>query len=133
MPLSPSAIDELLNELDCLEREQENIAKRIAAINLLVPTRPSQPSSEHIVPAGITPSNLHFMSSSENYGLRGAIKNALLTGPKPPGAVIHALTESSFKAFGKTPLDTRVYNELGRMKKAGLVKRDGEGRYALVS
>lgn len=48
-----------------------------------------------------------------------------------PAEVARALEAVGYKSVGKTPLTTRVANELFKMFQAGEVQRRGDGRYTL--
>lgn len=128
MALSPAVVQELTSELDSLERKKQDIDERIHAINLILrksPTPRRAPTLQFEEPSRYT------TTSSE--GLRGVLRGVLAKGALTPGDAIRAVRDVGFATSGKTPLETRVYNELGRMKKDGQVRRDSEGRYALAS
>jgi hypothetical protein len=113
-------IDERLGAIDVLLSEER--AEAPARQRLKRPERPRKVNQQISLPkmAGI------------GIGLREALRQALDgAGFKKPGDVIQALAENGFTVTGKTPLNTRVYNELKRMRNEGELDRDNDGRYAL--
>ncbi len=119
----PSLVRELTAQLHSLERERHDIDAQIAAIRVLLKRAPQRRAANHaqaLIPAP--------------QGLRDALRKLLSVRPHAPSEAIKALRKGGFESLGKTPFPTRVYNELGRMRRDGLIKeRDSEGRYALAS
>jgi hypothetical protein len=128
MALSPATLQDLTTELKSLEREKQDIDERIHAINLLL--RESH-THQQTLPIPLDEPKSRTTTGSD--GLRGMLRGVLAKGALTPGDTIRAVREAGFAAPGKTPLETRVYNELGRMKKDGQVRRDEKGRYELAS
>lgn len=149
MPLGHAAIQELTDELETLKRQRDEIDGRIGAIELLLrhparaavtrKRRATKPATRKLTKETalgrfVRPVTPPPKSSTQVGGLRAALKNVLASGPQVPRAVIDALKGSGYHSSGGiTPIETRVYNELHRMKRDGLAVRDAEGRYALAS
>jgi len=130
MPFSPTTIRELDSELVALAAERQRIDAKIAAIRALL----NQPPV-----AGRTPPTPKRQApiprKKGSSGLRDAIADALRADPSGASAadVVSAVSERGITVDGKTPLKTRVYNELHRMKKVKQAKRTADGKYLLSS
>jgi hypothetical protein len=129
MPLSPAVVKELTAEFETLVRRRQDLEERMNAIQLLLRRVTGARRLQTIPEVQMTITD----RPGSGGGLRDAIRSALEHGPLAPGQVIHVLKDRNFTMGGKTPFDTRVYNELGRMKKDGLVKRNASGGYALAN
>ena len=119
MPLSPSALAELRAELLGLEVERQNIDAKIAAINTMLATYGSRSSSLPTADRPPTPAG-----SGINTGFRDKVREMLRDRERSAAEVIKGLRDGGVQASGQTPLETRVYNELNRMKKTGAVVRN---------
>lgn len=157
MPLSQSAQDELRAELANIEtyRKQLNdrLDERAMAIRAILEpfavlppvAQPVTllPSSDSLKAAATVIESLRERldkatkppvlplsgpTKFANTGLRASIVEVLRAkGPLRAPAVAKVLEASGFANDSKTPLATRVYNDLWRMKEAGLVENhDGE-------
>jgi len=131
MALSQSASRELTAELKTLERQRQNLDQRIAAIRLL--TGVGALDVDHRLPFSFSAGEQATAVPADGVGLRAVIRTVLAGGHMAPSQVIVAVKESGYKHEGKTPLETRVYNELGRLKKEEAADRDEKGRYYLVA
>jgi hypothetical protein len=152
MPLSDAARDELLAELEYLEtlRKQfnEKLNARAQVIRAVLEPFdmgqttlpfPSVKSAGDTAPArdemrvGMTGvGGIGAVGSVAGHkfastGLRASILNVLKTrGPARAPNIASILAASGFENNSKTSLATRVYNDLWRMKEAGIVEnRDG--------
>lgn len=124
MSLRPSTLKDLSTEYQTLKRARQEIDERMNAIQLIIrkhrtQRRPIIHADEPVQP--------------EHSGLRAALRAALARGSISPRDAIKVVRENGFKATGKTSIEMRVYNELARMKKEGIARKDSEGRYALAS
>lgn len=111
MSLSDAVISELRAELEDLRVQEESIAQRLRAIRLLLGESTTQ--------------------SVESPPERGALKNAVLailrTHKKMKAAQVTTILRSrDYQVAGKTDLHHRVYNELFRLYKAGVVRRNDD-------
>lgn len=109
MSLSDAVMFELRAELEDLRAQEELIAQRLKAIRLLLGESTAQ--------------------SMEPSAGRGALKNAILailrTHKKMKAAQVTTILRSrEYQVAGKTDLHHRVYNELFRLYKAGVVRRN---------
>lgn len=132
MLLSHSAISELAIQRDSLIKEKADIEARLEAINLLIGRARL---SNHARPKTRKIKSTQIASKAVTPGasLRGAIKQALsgIAVDMKPGDIIRKLKTSGFQIHGKTPYETRVYNELKRMVREGLLVRNAQRQYAL--
>jgi hypothetical protein len=117
MPLSDAVIAELRAELEHLRAQEESIARRLKAIRLLL-GESEAPSME---------------STTERGALKKVILDILRTHRKMKAAQVTTILRSrEYQVAGKTDLHHRVYNELFRLYKAGVVRRnDGTGDFEM--
>jgi hypothetical protein len=126
MALRPSTLKDLTTEYEALKRQRQEIDARMNAILLIIRKRRTQPWP-------ISLSDESVQSPPSSSGLRAMLRATLVRGAMTPRDVIKAIRENGFKATGKTSIEMRVYNELARMKRDGLTRKDSEGRYTLTS
>lgn len=135
MPLSDSTLNEIRNELVGLHQVQAQVNDRIKALEaILTPldlgqgALPFQRVQGGTIPSGskvFPPSVTQTPSPYAGTGLRAAILDILRTlGPMRSPQVAKALGRLDFKNDSKTPLPTRVYNDLWRMSQKGTVLND---------
>lgn len=141
--LSPSALLEIRTELDALRAFEKKVAERIAALEAIqqpfdlaqgaLPLgRPS--NGTHVPMRGTATEVLRQMASKySSTGLRAAILDALRAGPMRAPQVAAILKDQGFTSDSPTPLTTRVYNDLWRMKEAGTLEGRPGGIFALKS
>ena len=146
--LSDGAIKELQDELLELYQLQVRVAERITAIDAVL-TPLDLGESNHlrgVVGAGsieaqgqvfapvVTPTIELPVRQPKRYadmGLRAAVLDALHQhGPKRSPEIAKILSEAGFENEGKTPLPTRVYNDLWRLSAKGKVTND-DGVFAV--
>jgi hypothetical protein len=133
MPFSESTLTEIRAELQTLHQIEVQIAERIKALEaILTPFDfgqaglPFQPPAT--APLAVALAEQVSVSDRAvvgiNTGLRAAILNVLkLRGPKRAPEVARILEQSGFDGSdSKTPLATRVYNDLWRMDGKGIVE-----------
>lgn len=134
MPLSPLVINELTQEREGLLKRRADIDARLEAIDLLVGNR-NRIVVPRVVRVKVLPKSHLPLGDGDVTGagsLRAAIRQTLSgAADMKPGDIIRSLRTHGFAIHGKTPYDTRVYNELKRMLKAGLLTRNDRGQYAL--
>lgn len=129
MPLSPSAIKELRAELSYIESMQEKYAARASVIKAVL--EPFDVGRVAGTPTTVeqqvvSPVPKAVGSKFASTGLRAAILNVLRLGPGRAPNIATILAQQGFKNDSTTPLATRVYNDLWRMKEAGIVEnKDG--------
>jgi hypothetical protein len=130
MPLSTSAIKEIDTELATLHRLQAEINDRIATLEAA--KKPFQFGQAAQTPLPLRAANGHggrvsetasvSPSASTNNGLRAAIIDVLREeGPKRAPEIAVVLETRGFSAGSTTPLSTRIYNDLWRLRKKDLV------------
>ena len=111
----------LRNERERLVQERDGLNQRIAAMDLLLDGPPVK-----LGPAGWAPSD-------EAGSVRDAIRAALRGDELSAKETIERVIAVGYTTDGVTPLKTRVYNELSRMKRDGLVERLPGKKYRMVS
>lgn len=130
MPLSRAFLDELQLELKGLHQLKVKIDERIRAIEaFMVPLDLGQVAlpflqgdNGHNAEHQPVQSRDATAGSSANNGLRKAILDTLRhNGPNRAPEVAKILKTKGFTNDSATPLSTRVYNDLWRMSKAGIV------------
>jgi hypothetical protein len=132
MPLSTSAINELSDERETLIRSKAEIEARLEAINLIVgqarriviPRNQLRKGRKAAVVKAVQP-------VTPAGSLRTAIRAVVSGVDLKPGDVIRRLRASGFQIHGKTPYETRIYNELKRMVREGILVRNAERQYTM--
>lgn len=134
MPLSKTTVAELTDELQQLERRKREIEERMGAIVLVLQGQRAAPP---VAPRRVL---LHDRIAAAQadpekaVGVRGHLKNALRQhGPMLPREAIVALEGANIQTTGKTTVALRIYNELHRMKRLEMVKKNSDGRYELTA
>jgi len=141
--LSPAAINEIRAELDRLRGTREKIDARIGVLEAVLqpfdwqqvalPLNGNGKSATITVidPATVRVENV-ARSPFASTGLRAAILDVLETrGPARAPNIASILAAQGFENDSTTPLATRVYNDLWRMKEAGVVE-GSRGVFALA-
>lgn len=72
------------------------------------------------------------VSGAGSVGFAEAVRTALRGKALMPREVTKAILDSGFQYTAGTPLNTRVGNELQRLRKIGKASRNAEGRYQLA-
>jgi hypothetical protein len=144
MPLSPSVQKELREELERIEAAKKHLTSKLdeRARVILAVLEPFEVQSAlpFVVsaPADSLMKRLQEhvtatvgVSKFASTGLRAAILDVLRQrGPARAPNVAAILSNGGFKNDSKTALATRVYNDLWRMKEAGIVENK-EGVFSL--
>lgn len=143
MAFSPSTLLELRQELEGLNQLKAGVEARIRAIEaLLTPFDvgqaglPFQPEGGTNGMIRVVPSRAIRVREVDDQsfvstGLRAAILDTLKRhGANRAPDVAKMLTMQGFNNDSKTPLNTRVYNDLWRMSQKGLVTSD-DGVFSL--
>lgn len=139
MALSSSARDELTKEYDLLQIERDAIDQRMAAIQVILGTKAHAPLTITLpTPLSLTESaqrvreqTSDLLDAIEAPGLRQFVMNIINEqAPVAPGEIVATVKRSNFRHRGKTPIETRVYNIVGRAFREGKLRRDQEGRYS---
>ncbi len=139
MPLSESTLNEIRNELVGLHQVQAQVHDRIKALEAILtpldlgqgalPFHRGQGPAIQNVPELFPPVVTQEPSPYAGTGLRAAILDLLRTlGPMRAPDVAKALVKMDFHDDSKTPLPTRVYNDLWRMSRVPngpVVKENG--------
>jgi hypothetical protein len=126
----------LAAERRTLLQQKRRTDERLAAIDLLLSDDEEAHVEKRQPPRRATPKRPAASKGADllgpTVGFREVLKTTLVgRGYTKPGQVIQSLRERGFEVAGKTPLPTRVYNELKRMRREGILERDESGRYAL--
>src|SRR5436190_23538540 len=109
---------DLESELEQLELAKQGVEAQIAALRLLLHPSDQKPrvqrskrrhAKRHVAKP--------WVAKNASMGLREALRQVLAHGPQFPGDVIAALQNARFEVSGKLSLATRVYNELGRLRR----------------
>ena len=134
MPLSNAVIRALRAELNEWKAVQRQAEEKTAAIEAIL--TPSKLTGQIKEPAPLlrldTSSNNSGREKSDFTGLRDRIRGILAAHPNVrPRVVIDALAKAGVMARGKTTLEIKVYNELHRMAKNGLLRKSNSGNYSL--
>jgi hypothetical protein len=133
MSLSDHAIRELEKERQAHIKARDEAVARLEAISLIL-NHAKEPSQirRHRKPAtnGSLPRET-AKAVTPGAKIRKAITRALSTAALKPGAIIDKLRASGLQIQGKTPYETRVYNELKRMVREDLLGRNAERQYVL--
>ena len=136
MPLSAAVTKELQSELEEWKLLHQQAKEKIAALEAILasPRVTWQTKESTPVPPRDHDLNSNRGSTSTDFsGFRASIRGILANEPNVrPCTVIAALVDAGFVAGGKTTLETKVYNELYRMAKNGLLRKSKAGRYSLV-
>jgi hypothetical protein len=115
-------------------KKRTDIDQRLDAIDLLVGRGKGAGRTRRQTPTGAEAHAARNGKATPGSSLRGEIRKALsgIMVELKPADVIVRLKDNGFEVHGKTPYETRVYNELKRMMREGLLDRR-DGRYALKS
>ncbi len=136
MNLSRSTTKELQRELAALRLKRQQIDAKIAAVEAIL-TPETVPSVLALTPPPTTMKTALDQTRRQNLPFRGQrLRATILTVMRQqpglqPLLVTEALKEGGFDTAGKTPLHTRVYNELWRLAntKPQILRKDEKGAY----
>ncbi len=145
MPLSPAFLKEIDGEIAALreykERMNRRVDERVAALEAV---RQPWDFAQVTLPFGKSHSDLSVRigdervviveakATSANTGLRAAIVEVVKAqGPSRAPDVAKVLKAKGFENDSKTSLPVRVYNDMWRMTKSGVMASDG-GKFYLV-
>ena len=132
MALSASARSELRQELIALRKERQHVEKKITAILAILEDATPQdaPGDVHELPELPGLETSHRPAS-----LHRAILNAMGRKGRPvkPKEITGLLRSEAFPSEGKTPLETRVRNEMWRMSESNIIAKNRTGHYMLRS
>lgn len=133
--LSHAVTKELHAELKSIDSEIETLRERADAIRKVLGEPPQLtirwPTGEmRPVPVRITDASIP--SEYEGMTLREVVKSHLRKHPGWKAAdVTQALRAEGYSRGGSTRFSHRVYNEIWRMQKDGLVEKDADGGFTL--
>jgi hypothetical protein len=116
MPLSESTLAELRDELNELLDDQQRIGARIQAIRNLLGD----------------PTAFVAGSPEERISLKDTILSYLTKKPMRAAEVTAILRDYGFSVPGKTDLHHRVYNEMFRLMRTGVLRRLDTGEFEIV-
>jgi hypothetical protein len=122
--LSGRTVKELAAERESLVQQRQVLDERLSAIALIL--------DGSTVPAAKRRATRRTRNTiqTNSGGLRHVLRQILAKEPASPAEAIQAVINSGFQVQGKTGIETRVYNELARMRKEGFVRKRA-GRYRL--
>jgi hypothetical protein len=137
MPLSDAALKEIRAELSALHQLKVKVEERVRALeSILTPLEFDTPRQldlaisdrgERVTQFEAGEEEPSFANRYASTGLRAAILDVLgKRGALRAPEVAQLLQKHGFKNDSKTPLQTRVYNDLWRLTQRGVVtKEDG--------
>jgi hypothetical protein len=136
MPLSESTLNEIRTELTSLHEVKVRIEERVRALEaILVPLDFGQAALPFLRKEEratvMQPTQARGTNLYASNGLRAAILDLLrANGPMRAPAVAKVLSTNGFNNDSKTKLSTRVYNDLWRMREAGILTNNN-GAFSL--
>jgi hypothetical protein len=129
--LSPTVREALEAEVETLRYQRKRLDNQIAAIQAVLDSDDPVLATQRPLPIAPPIAPVPAAGPLTGKGLREAMKTVLTANPGGlrPAELVAKLEQGGFSVSGKMSLSSRVYAEIGRLRKEGRVAK-GRGKTA---